>query len=69
MKPDQDQLDARARWRAAKLAEGLCSNCGQRPVAVGRLGPKTRCRECLDKRAAQQYERAKHRHAPAQEKP
>lgn len=47
------------RWRKARIAEGLCGDCGKLPLAVdtrrhmaARGALITRCRPCADKMRA-----------------
>jgi hypothetical protein len=39
-------VSRQAEWQRRRIAEGLCGNCGLRPILAG---SKYRCAECLDK--------------------
>ena len=35
-----DGMDRRARFRAIRMANGLCANCGKEPLASAQMGAK-----------------------------
>lgn len=60
------QREFHAKWRAEKIAAGLCTSCGVNKTHAGRV----RCRECLKKRLekAREYQREKYLAMPAWKK-